>query len=141
MIAIGIDVGTARIGVAFNHGELILAHGIVQRTDSSAAEVADIALSRKAEAIFVGLPVALSGTETRSTADAAAFARELKQHTHLPIRLVDERLSTVSAATRLRSAGKNGKQARKVVDAEAARVILESALSAAKYTPLEELDA
>lgn len=141
MIALGIDVGQARVGVAFNQGSLVMAHGVIQRTSEAAKEIASIAADRKAERLFVGLPVSLSGSKTRSTDDAISFARELAQTSGLPIDLVDERLSTVSANSLLRSAGKNTKQAKSIVDAEAARVILESALSGAKTQSLEEFDA
>lgn len=141
MIALGIDVGQARVGVAFNQGSLVMAHGVIQRTSEAAKEIASIAADRKAERLFVGLPVSLSGSKTRSTDDAISFARELAQTSGLPIVLVDERLSTVSANSLLRSAGKNTKQAKSIVDAEAARVILESALSGAKTQSLEEFDA
>ncbi len=141
MIALGIDVGQARVGVAFNQGSLVMAHGVIQRTSEAAKEIASIAADRKAERLFVGLPVSLSGSKTRSTDDAISFARELAQTSGLPIYLVDERLSTVSANSLLRSAGKNTKQAKSIVDAEAARVILEAALSGAKTQSLEEFDA
>ena len=141
MISLGIDVGQARIGVAFNQGSLVMAHGVLQRTTTSAREISEIALSRRAEQVFVGLPVSLSGGNTRSTQDAISFAREVSKESNLPVFLIDERLSTVSASALLRAAGKNAKQAKSIVDAEAARVILGTALSGAKATPLEEFDA
>jgi putative Holliday junction resolvase len=141
LIALGIDVGQARVGVAFNQGSLVMAHGVIQRTSDAAKEIASIAADRKAERLFVGLPVSLSGSNTRSTSDAMAFARELAREAGLPVYLIDERLSTVSANLLLRSAGKSAKQSKSIVDAEAARVILESALSGAKTQSLEEFDA
>ncbi|MEK9578451.1 MAG: Holliday junction resolvase RuvX [Aquiluna sp.] len=141
MIALGIDVGQARVGVAFNQGSLVMAHGVIQRTSDAAKEIASIAADRKAERLFVGLPVSLSGSNTRSTSDAMTFARELAREVGLPVYLIDERLSTVSANLLLRSAGKSAKQSKSIIDAEAARVILESALSGAKTQSLEEFDA
>jgi putative Holliday junction resolvase len=141
LIALGIDVGQARVGVAFNQGSLVMAHGVIQRTSDAAKEIASIAADRKAERLFVGLPVSLSGSNTRSTSDAMAFARELAREAGLPVYLIDERLSTVSANLLLRSAGKSAKQSKSIIDAEAARVILESALSGAKTQSLEEFDA
>jgi putative Holliday junction resolvase len=141
LIALGIDVGQARVGVAFNQGSLVMAHGVIQRTSDAAKEIASIAADRKAERLFVGLPVSLSGSNTRSTSDAMTFARELAREVGLPVYLIDERLSTVSANLLLRSAGKSAKQSKSIIDAEAARVILESALSGAKTQSLEEFDA
>lgn len=141
MKALAIDVGTARIGVAFNQGSLVLALDTINRSDSSAREIVEIAGAKSVDVIFVGLPVSLGGGQTRSTSNAILFARELAEIGNTPVRLVDERLSTVSAASRLRAAGKNSKESRGIVDAEAARVILETALSGVRTVPLEEFDA
>ena len=78
--------------------------------------------------VVVGLPLALSGRETASTDDARAFAQQLAQAAAAPVRLVDERLSTVSAQTALRDAGKSSRQSRPVIDQVAATIILQHAL-------------
>lgn len=80
--------------------------------------------------IIVGLPLALSGAHTAATADAIAFAEALVAEVDVPVRLVDERLTTVSAHSALRASGKNSKQARPVVDQAAAAIILQHALDA-----------
>ena len=80
--------------------------------------------------VIVGLPLALSGAHTASTADAVGFAESLAAEVGVPVRLVDERLSTVSATHALRASGRNAKKARPVVDQVAATIILQHALDA-----------
>jgi putative Holliday junction resolvase len=78
--------------------------------------------------IVVGLPLALSGKETASTQDAKEFATELATRVAVPIRLIDERLSTVQASAQLRTAGRSSKKQRSVIDQAAAVILLQHAL-------------
>jgi putative Holliday junction resolvase len=78
--------------------------------------------------IVVGLPLALSGKETASTQDAKEFAAELATRVDVPIRLIDERLSTVQASAQLRTAGRSSKKQRSVIDQAAAVILLQHAL-------------
>lgn len=129
-----IDVGTVRVGVAASdpEGRLAFPVGTVQRTPGAAAEVAALIAERPTVWVFVGLPRKLSGAEGSSAADARAFAAELAELTPVPIRLVDERFSTASASAAMRSAGRNSKKQRQVIDQAAAVVILETALDTEK---------
>ncbi len=127
---LGIDVGTARIGVARSdlHGMLATPVETVKRGTGDLARIAEIATEYDAIEIVVGLPIALSGRETASTGDARLFARELAAVQPAPVRMVDERLSTVSANSALRASGRNAKNSRSVVDQVAAVIILQHAL-------------
>lgn len=78
----------------------------------------------------VGLPISLSGGSTASTEDAIGFATRLAEACGIPVRLVDERLSTVSAHAALRASGRTTRESRSVVDQVAATVILQHALDA-----------
>ena len=78
--------------------------------------------------VIVGLPIGLSGSDTASTEDARAFATELAELVDVPVRLVDERLSTVQAQSELRAAGRSQKNQRGVVDQAAAVILLQHAL-------------
>lgn len=100
----------------------------VQRTPTAAAQVAALIADRETVRVFVGLPRKLSGEEGPSAADARVFAAELAELTPAPVRLVDERFSTTTASAAMRSAGRNAKKQRQVIDQAAAVVILESAL-------------
>jgi putative Holliday junction resolvase len=129
-VRIGIDVGTVRIGVATSDPDGMLATPVatVPRDAQSADRVAELAVRLGAIEIVVGLPLALSGRETASTADARGVAAELAATHPIPVRLVDERLSTVSAQTALHRSGRNAKKSRSVIDQVAAVIILQHAL-------------
>jgi putative Holliday junction resolvase len=78
--------------------------------------------------VIVGLPLGLSGSHTASTKDAEAFALELAASLSVPVRMIDERLSTVQAQTNLRGAGKSSASQRGVIDQAAAVILLQHAL-------------
>ncbi len=127
---VGVDVGTARIGVARSdpHGMLATPVETVERGGDPVARVLGIVAEHEGVEVIVGLPLALSGRETASTLDATTFARELARRGPVPVRVVDERLSTVSAHSALRASGRNAKNSRSVVDQVAAVIILQHAL-------------
>ncbi len=140
-VRLGIDVGKARIGVARCdlHGMLATPLETVQRSSSGDADVRRIlALADEHGAIelIVGMPLGLSGHRTPSTDDAEGFAARLAdalrsaggEPAGAEVRLVDERLSTVSAQGQLRQAGRKTKQSRSIIDQAAAVVILQHAL-------------
>lgn len=129
-VRLGIDVGTVRIGVARSdlHGMLATPVETVPRGDGDLARLVAIAAELEVTEVIVGLPLALSGAETASTADARHFATALQLALPVPVRLVDERLSTVSAQSALRSSGKKAKSHRPVIDQVAAVIILQHAL-------------
>lgn len=130
-VRVGIDVGTVRIGVARSDRDGLLATPVVTIQRNGATPIAELtALISELDAVevIVGLPLSLSGSHTASTEDALIVARELALQTHVPCRVVDERLTTVSAHSALRAAGKKQKQTRSVIDQVAAVMILQHAL-------------
>lgn len=134
-VRLGIDVGKARIGVSRSdpHGMLATPVETVQRDHDGDADLARIlAIAEELDAFeaIVGLPLNLRGERTLSTEDAEAFAVQLARRLgeRAEVRLVDERLSTVSAQGQLRQAGKRTKESRGVIDQAAAVVILQHAL-------------
>ena len=129
-VRIGVDVGKVRIGVARSdpHGMLATPVETVARGRGDVERISAIAAELEASEIIVGLPLALSGGETASTGDARAFATVLSGALPYPVRLVDERLSTVSAHSAMRASGKSQKQSRSVIDQVAAVIILQHAL-------------
>jgi putative Holliday junction resolvase len=137
-VRIGIDVGKVRIGVSRSdlHGMLATPVETVQRSEDAAdrRRIAEIVGELGAFEVIVGLPLALSGAHTASTADAIGFAEALAAEVDVPVRMVDERLSTVSATSALRASGRNTKKARPVVDQVAATIILQHALDAERAT-------
>ncbi|MEU1970375.1 Holliday junction resolvase RuvX [Microbacterium sp. NPDC019599] len=135
-VRIGVDVGKARVGVARSDPDGMLATPVetVPRGDDSIARVVALAREHDAVEIVVGLPISLSGGDTPSTADARELAQGLATASALPVRLVDERLSTVSAHSALRGSGRSQRQSRSIVDQVAAVVLLQQALDVEKNT-------
>ena len=130
----GIDVGRARIGVARSDGagSMALPVETVARSrggrDDDLVRIVGHADELDVVEVVVGLPMSLSGGDTPSTQDARDFAAALAGRLPVPVRLVDERLSTVSAQGALRASGRRAKQQRSVVDQVAAVIILQHAL-------------
>lgn len=131
-VRLGIDVGKARIGLARSDRDGLLATPVetVKRAEdgSDVARIAEIIAELEPVEIVVGFPLSLSGAETASTQDARDFARSIADLGSLPVRLVDERLSTVTAHSALRSSGKSQKKTRGVIDQVAAVIILQHAI-------------
>jgi putative holliday junction resolvase len=131
-VRIGVDVGKVRIGIARSdlHGMLATPVETVKRGEGDIARIAAIVAEAEAIEVVVGLPLSLSGATTPSTDDATGFAAQLATAQPNPVRLVDERLSTVSAHAAMRASGRNQKQSRAVIDQAAAVIILQHALDA-----------
>lgn len=129
----GVDVGKARIGISRSDPHAVLATPVetVARADGAdIARIAALVVEIEPLEIVVGLPLSLSGASTPSTDDAVQFAEALAAAVAVPVRLVDERLSTVTAHGALRSAGRSQKSSRGVIDQVAAVIILQHALDA-----------
>jgi putative Holliday junction resolvase len=124
---LGFDVGQARTGVAVSSHDGIFASPIGNIANPEAA----LALVEEYSPIelYVGLPLSLAGNNTKSTENALDFASKLAELTNLNVLMIDERLTTSTAQSLLRSAGKNAKNGKSSIDAAAATLILEQALS------------
>jgi putative Holliday junction resolvase len=123
-VRLGIDVGRARVGVARCDPDGMLAVPVetVPRSEGTLNRLSELAGEYE------------QGADTQSTADARSFAAALQERTGVPVRLVDERLSTVSAHAALRSSGRNQKNSRSIVDQVAAVVLLQQAIDMEKST-------
>ena len=136
-VRLGIDPGDVRIGVASSDPSGILATPVetVLRGAGDLERIGDLVHQREVVRIYVGLPRSMSGGEGPSAGKVRAFARELSRQVHpVPVRLCDERLSTVTAEGQLRAQGRKGKKRRAVVDQAAAVVILQGALERERQT-------
>ncbi len=131
---LGVDVGKARVGVARCDPDGLLATPVetVQRDGRPIARIVELAQEWSAIELVVGLPLNLSGADTPSTADARQFAAELAAASNTPVRLFDERLSTVSAHAALRDSGRSQRSSRSIVDQVAAVVLLQQAIDIEK---------
>lgn len=132
-VRLAVDVGTVRVGVARSDADGALAVPVQvlarDRQGSDLALLRDLVGELEPIEVVVGLPRSLSGAEGPAARAARDYARRLSAVvTPTPVRLVDERLSTVEATRRLQAAGRSAKASRRIVDAEAAVVILTTAL-------------
>lgn len=146
---LGIDVGAVRVGVASCDPLGILATPVetVPRYAGKGADRADspdvrrvVAIAEEYEAveIIVGLPRTLRGRTGESALKAAAFAGALREALPgTPVRLADERLSTVTATRALRESGVRARSQRAVIDQAAAVAILQSWLDERRAGPPE----
>jgi putative Holliday junction resolvase len=137
-VRLGVDVGDARIGVARSDASGLIATPVetVRRGGGDLARLAALATEEGAVEVVLGLPRSLSGGEGPAAAKARRFALELAGRLAVPVRLVDERLSTVTAEAVLREQGRKGARRRAVVDQAAAVVILQNALDTERATGL-----
>lgn len=136
-VRIGVDVGDVRIGVARSDPSGMIATPVetVARGRGDLARLLAVATEEEAVEVVVGLPRSLSGGEGPAAAKVREFAARLAQTVApVPVRLCDERLSTVSAEAVLRGQGKKGQKRRAVVDQAAAVVILQNALETERST-------
>ena len=136
-IRVGIDVGSVRIGVARTDPSAVLAVPVetVPRGPGDLARIAEIVAEHEALEVVVGLPLSMSGRPGPAAAIARQFAVELAPVVApVPVRLVDERLSTVSATNGLRAAGRTARSGRAVVDQAAAVVIVQYAVDSERAT-------
>ncbi|OBG66222.1 Holliday junction resolvase RuvX [Mycobacterium sp. E3339] len=136
---IGIDVGSVRIGVACSDPDGILATPVeTVRRDRSGKHVrrlAELVAELGAVEVVVGLPRTLADRTGPSAIDAIGLADELSQRiAPTPVRLADERLTTVSAQRSLRAAGVRAREQRAVIDQAAAVAILQSWLDQRRAT-------
>jgi putative Holliday junction resolvase len=129
---IAFDYGDVRIGVAVCDPDGILATPLttLQSKDPGLKkQIAELIDEYEPAKIYVGQPKLLSGEDGSAVAKVLVFTEMLTSNFDIPVILVDERLSTVSAAKQLRESGINAKDARSLIDAAAAVAILEQGLA------------
>ena len=140
-VRLGVDVGSVRVGLAASDPSGLLASPVetvprdVTDARTDLARIAALARDLDAVEVVVGLPRHLSGAEGEAAALARAYASDVARLVDpVPVRLVDERLTTVESHRRLRESGVAGRSQRSVVDQAAAVLILQSALDGERAT-------
>jgi putative holliday junction resolvase len=130
-VRLALDWGDARIGVAACDRDGVLAYPLktVQAGVDEIAELVAIVTECEPIEVFIGFPRSLGGGEGPAAAKARERALRLAEEIRTPVRLIDERLTTVTASQRLSEAGKRAKKQREIIDAAAAVAILEHALA------------
>jgi putative holliday junction resolvase len=127
---LGVDLGDVRIGVAISDDARRVAVTLgtvhVGRPPGELKAIAGLVREHDVAVVVVGLPLSLDGSRGPRAGLAEAFADGLRAIVPVPVELHDERLTTVEAERGLRAAGVPGRDRRAVVDAEAARILLQS---------------
>ncbi|WP_124039412.1 Holliday junction resolvase RuvX [Neoactinobaculum massilliense] len=136
-VRIGVDVGGARTGVAVSDPDGIMAtpRATLHADGSDVRRVAKWTRELDAMEVVVGLPLNMDGSAGPSAQKAWAWARKLaRKIAPVPVRMMDERLSTVTAHQYLRESGVPSRRHRQVVDQQAAVIILDTALEQERST-------
>ena len=132
---IAFDYGDVRIGVAVSDPDSILSSPLttLKAADKTLAkQISQILAEIEPVVIYVGRPALLSGNDGAATDKALEFASLLATITQVPVELIDERMSTISAARNLREAGRSAKESKDAIDMAAAVAILEFAIDIEK---------
>jgi putative holliday junction resolvase len=142
---LAIDHGTARIGLAATDPLGIAAHP-VETIHCDAGDplerIAEVIAQRGIQHLILGLPLRMDGSEGDAAAKIRAFGAQLRaRFPHLPLDYADERLSTVSASEKLRSAGKNARKQKQIIDHAAAVEILNDWLGEQPLDPPRSAEA
>ena len=132
---IAVDYGDVRIGVAVSDPDSILSSPLttLKATDKNlSSQISQIITEIEPVTIYVGRPALLSGSDGSATDKALEFAALLATITQVPVEMIDERMSTISAARNLREAGRSAKESKDAIDMAAAVAILEFAIDIEK---------
>jgi putative holliday junction resolvase len=136
-VRLAVDLGSARVGVARCDPSGLLASPLatVRRGRGDLDRLAALVSEHNPIEVIVGLPTGLSGREGAAAAATREFAQALAARlAPVPVRLVDERFTTVIAHDALRQGGRGSRQRRPAVDKAAAALILQGALDTERST-------
>lgn len=140
MRALGIDLGSKRIGIAVSDSGGVIATPVdtVHRSDDVKKDhiaILQLADEWEAEVLVIGLPLSLDGTDGPAAKSVRGEAKRLAASTSRPVELYDERLTTVTADQRLREQGLDAKARREMVDRVAASIFLQAWLDRRRSDP------
>lgn len=143
--AIGLDLGSKRIGVALStsDGTLATPYDVVQRSGDRAQEhrrIAALAAEAEAEVIVVGVPYHLDGRLSPNAKAALEEAEQLHDTIGLPVETYDERLTTVTAQRSLNEMNLSPAARRRAIDQVAAAVMLQAWLDHRREFPRDSAD-
>lgn len=131
-VRLAIDVGSVRIGVARSDpgGLMAVPLDAIPASDRAFATVSSLVDEYDAIEVVIGLPLSMDGTEGKAAGVARSWAEQLSAVVAVPVRLVDERLTTVQAQRGLHAAGRSVKSSRGMIDSASAVILLQSDLDA-----------
>ena len=130
---LGVDFGDTRTGLAVSDVSRFLASGIGYVSpggiEKTVAKVAEVAREQRVTAIVVGLPKNMDGSEGFRAERCREFADKLRDTLqNIPVAMMDERLTTMSASRYLNETGTRGANRKGVIDTLSAQIILQNAL-------------
>ena len=136
MRIMGIDLGTKRIGVAVSDELFLTAQGLesIQHRDfnTDLVSINSVVAEYGVGEIVVGLPLNMNGTDSEKTREARTFADDLEKAVKMPVKLWDERLTSVAAERALLEADMSRGRRRQLSDKLAAQFILQGYLDSRK---------
>ena len=127
---LAIDLGDRRTGLALCDSQETICspYTVLQARDRLCLRISEIITEERIEALVIGLPLNMDGSEGSQAKKVHEFIKELSQTVSLPIHLQDERLSSFSARGKLTEMGLNQKKQKGRLDAIAAAEILQAFL-------------
>lgn len=133
---LGVDFGDTRTGVAVSDVSRFLASGIGYVSpggiEKTADKIAELAREQRAVGIIVGLPRNMDGSEGFRAERCREFGEMLRERTGLPVVMMDERMTTMSASRYLNETNTRGAKRKGVIDTLSAQIILQNALDRLK---------
>jgi putative Holliday junction resolvase len=135
--AVGVDLGSKRVGIALSDrsGTIATPFTVLQRSGSMARDhqaIAELVIEEEADVVVVGLPLEMSGATGRAAQAAIAEAERLTTVVAVPVLTFDERRTTVTADAALMEMKMNAQARRRVIDKVAAAVMLQHWLDAGR---------
>ena len=132
MRVLAVDPGSKQVGLAISDPTGTIATALstlpAAPADTLAARIASAAAEQSAESIIVGLPLRLDGSRGPEAAAAERLAAGLRKASHLPVQVVDERLTTAAAERSLLEQGVRREKRRASIDRVAAVILLQGHL-------------
>ncbi len=132
--ALGLDIGSRRIGVAGCDGTGLIASGLttIERTsfDRDVAQLRELVEQRQVQVLVVGLPYSMDGTIGTQARKVQKLAERLAQALGLPMEYVDERLTSFEAEEQLKAENRSPSRNKGLIDRKAAAIILQQWLDA-----------
>jgi len=136
MRILGLDIGRKRIGVAISDAMTIIAQGIkaieVKDEADAISQIDDFVKENSVEEMVVGLPLNMDGTESAMTKEVVQFAEKLKEKIGVPMKMWDERLTSLQVERDLIFLDVSRRKRKKINDMLAAQIILQSYLDSRK---------
>ena len=136
MRKMALDYGEIRIGIAFSDMLNIIANAYETYTrkdlDTDLKYLNKLCIEKQVDTIVLGLPINMDGTEGERAHATREFAEKLKQETNLPVKFLDERLTSVSAEKLLIEADMRREKRKQVIDKISASIILQNYLDMLK---------